>query len=355
VRTTTIHHPPLSPDVELAERCDLAGDHATAINHLVAGTRKRDVEATTRLGKRLLVGDRAPELPGDGARFLDDASKAGGAEAAALLAVLYGVGASREHDLEAALGSLTLAAERGWPDAQRQLAVLAVDGNSAAAGAANDWRALAARVDVAAWRKPPPAAADLSTDPLIRHYPQFVTPAVASWLIEKARGRLSRALVYEALIKKVTVHHTRTNTAAMFNLLQTDLVCVLVQNRISACLGTPFRHCEALTVLHYAEGEEITEHFDFIDPHLPDYPQEIRAKGQRVVTFLIYLNDGYAGGETEFPRLGVSHKGVHCEGLYFVNSLADGSADTRTLHAGRPPRHGEKWIVSQFVRNRPTF
>jgi hypothetical protein len=27
----------------------------------------------------------------------------------------------------------------------------------------------------------------------------------------------------------------------------------------------------------------------------------------------------------------------------------------RTLHAGRPPRAGEKWIVSQFVRNRPVF
>ena len=33
----------------------------------------------------------------------------------------------------------------------------------------------------------------------------------------------------------------------------------------------------------------------------------------------------------------------------------DGSADLRTLHAGRPPRGGEKWIVSQFVRNRRAF
>jgi prolyl 4-hydroxylase len=362
VQTSTTQ--PLSPDVELADQCDRAGAHEDAVKHLVAGTRKQDVEATTRLGKRLLIGDRAPRLPNDGARFLSEASDRGGAEAAALLAVLYAVGASTQHGLKSALDILIVAAERGWVDAQAQLAVLGSDAIYAAddaaaatesADGARDWRRLAARIDLSKWQTPPPAAADLSTDPLVRRYAHFVTPPVACWLIEKARGRLSRALVYEALIKKVTVHHTRTNTAAMFNLLETDLVCVLLQNRMCACLGTPFRHLEAMTVLHYAEGEEITDHYDFIDPKVPNYQQEIREKGQRIVTFLVYLNDDYDGGETAFPRVGVSHKGKRGEGLFFVNSLADGSADLRTLHAGRPPSHGEKWIVSQFVRNRPTF
>src|SRR5690606_4605056 len=106
---------------------------------------------------------------------------------------------------------------------------------------------------------------------------------------------------------------------------------------------------------HYDEGEQITEHFDFVDPNVPDYEQEIASKGQRVVTFLIYLNDDYQGGETEFPRAGISHKGRRGEALFFVNALPDASADLRTLHAGRPPKKGEKWIVSQFMRDRPTL
>ena len=110
-----------------------------------------------------------------------------------------------------------------------------------------------------------------------------------------------------------------------------------------------------MTVLHYAEGEEITEHFDFVDPHVPDYEQEIAQRGQRIATFLIYLNDDYGGGETDFPRVGVSHKGRMTQGIVFINALPDGGADVRTLHAGRPPQRGEKWIVSQFVRNRRTF
>jgi hypothetical protein len=38
--------------------------------------------------------------------------------------------------------------------------------------------------------------------------------------------------------------------------------------------------------------------------------------------------------------------------LYFVNALPDASPDLRTVHAGRPPTAGEKWIVSQFIRDR---
>jgi prolyl 4-hydroxylase len=174
-------------------------------------------------------------------------------------------------------------------------------------------------------------------------------------MIDKARGRLTRALVYEALSKRTTVSETRSNTAATFGLLETDLVCVLAQARMAACAGVPFRHLEPLSVLHYAEGEEITEHFDFVDPDVPDYDRQIASQGQRVVTFLAYLNDDYGGGETDFLKLGLRHKGRRGDGLYFVNARADGSADTRTLHAGRPPTNGEKWIVSQFMRDRPAF
>jgi hypothetical protein len=350
--------PQLSADVRRAEQCDAAGAHADAVQHLVAGAQKRDVEATTRLGKRLLVGDRAPCFPKEGAGLVAEASAGGGAEAAAVLAVLYAVGASERHDLGAALESLIVAAERGWVFAQAQLEVLAA--GLPGAGAPSDdapgderrWRVLGQRVDPAAWCAAPPAS-DLSASPLVRSYPDFASDLVCRWLVDKARDRLSRALVYEALSREVMVRPTRTNTAAVFNLLDTDLVCVLMQLRMAACLKTPLRHFEAATVLHYAEGEEITEHFDFVDPNLPSYAQEIAERGQREVTFLVYLNDDYEGGETAFPRLGISHKGQRGEGLFLVNALPDGSADVRTLHAGRTPRHGEKWIVSQFVRNRP--
>lgn len=345
--------PPLSAGVERAEQCDAAGAHADAIGHLAAAARKHDVEALTRLGKRLLVGDRAPCLPKDGAGLIADASARGGAEAAAVLAVLHAVGASRGHSVQTGLQSLIVAAERGWPAAQAQLSTLAAQPSAAATVAPStgtDWQAVGQSIDLVAWQAPP-AATDLNASPLVRSYAGFASAPVCQWLIEKARGRLSRALVYEAISREVMAKPTRTNTAAVFNIVDTDFVLVLAQLRMSACLGVPLRQFEAITVLHYDAGEEITEHYDFVDPNLPSYAQEIAEKGDRVVTFLVYLNDGYEGGETAFPRLDISHKGSRGEGLFFVNS-EHGRADTRTLHAGRTPIGGEKWIVSQFIRDR---
>jgi prolyl 4-hydroxylase len=348
--------------VRLAESHDAVGAFNEAIKHLVAGTHERDVEATTRLGKRLLVGDRAPFLPKDGANLIADASALGGAEAAALLAVLYALGTSPKHDVAAALECLILAAERGWSQAQAQISVLAAGPLGGAPQASvgipdgdpRRWRELGRRVDLAAWHAVPPST-DLSASPLIRSYDTFVGEPVCRWLIERSRGRLSRALVYEALSKEVTVKPSRTNTAAVFNMLDTDLVFVLMQRRMAACLQVPLRQFEAATVLHYDEGEEITEHYDFVDPQVPNYQQEIAQRGDRLVTFLIYLNEDYGAGQTAFPRLGIDHKGKRGGALFFVNARPDLGADTRTLHAGRAPVSGEKWIVSQFVRDRFVF
>ena len=119
--------------------------------------------------------------------------------------------------------------------------------------------------------------------------------------------------------------------------------------------GVAFRQLEPLSVLHYGTGEQSTEHFDFVDPLTPHYDEEVTAKGERIVTFLLYLNDDYDGGRTEFVNLGIAHKGQCGEGLFFVNALQNGTPDRRTLHAGRPPTRGEKLVVSQFIRNRATF
>jgi len=43
------------------------------------------------------------------------------------------------------------------------------------------------------------------------------------------------------------------------------------------------------------------------------------------------------------------------EGLFFANSLPNGEPDRRTVHGGRPPTRGEKWVVSQFMRGRAMF
>jgi len=330
----------LSPAVARARELDARGRHDDAINELALAAQGSDAEATTQLAKRIIVGDRAPLLPRQGIGLLRDAVNLGSGEAAERLAVISVTGVPGQPDWPQALRLLALADERGFTPARAQLEVLASMG---AAGDATDVpRLLSTR-----------PGSVLHDDPRICAFPDFVSPRVCDWLIERARGRLERALVYDVVNQTDFAGETRTNSAAALSIMEADLVHLLVQSRIAAACGQPVAHMEAPTVLHYAVGETIGDHYDFVDPAHPGYADEIRTRGTRVLTFLVYLNGDYSGGETVFPKLGLSHAGQRGEGMYFVNTLGDGQADVRTLHNGRPPTRGEKWVFSQFVRNRP--
>jgi prolyl 4-hydroxylase len=340
--------PPPS-DLELAEAHDAAGRHDEAINALALGTRSGNLPCMRQLGKRLLAGDRAPLLAAEGARFVLDAAQRGDAEAAARIAALTGLGLYIKPSWPDALRWLVIAAERGWPLAQGQLLALAEADASAAA--ANDWSRLASRLEPTPWQTSPPSR-ELSSDAQIQALDSFISPAVCDWIIGRARGRLTRALVYNAVNQEDYVSSTRTNSVANISLADIELLDVLLQVKMSHACRIPMSHMEAPAVLHYAVGEEASNHYDFVNPDTPDYAAEIARNGQRILTFLIYLNEDYEGGETNFPTLGVSHKGRRGGALFFANAHADLMPDMRMLHAGRTPARGEKWIVSQFIRSR---
>ena len=107
-----------------AAQHDAAGRHYEAIDELARATQAGDIEAMTELGKRLVIGDRAPLLPEDGTRFLADAMQAGSSEAALRLATMAALGAHVEQSWGHALGLLVRAADQGSESAHSQLSVL---------------------------------------------------------------------------------------------------------------------------------------------------------------------------------------------------------------------------------------
>ena len=336
----------------LAAQHDAAGRHDEAINELARATQAGDIDAMTELGKRLVLGDRAPLLPEDGARFLADAMRAGSTEAALRLATMAALGAHTEQSWPTALALLVRAAEQGSQSARGQLCVLARRARTDSPP--EGWRGVAAGIDLGAWLAPAPGVT-LHEQPTVRYFPKLVPDEACDWIISRSRGRLRRALIYDPEHGREVADRMRTNSATGFDLMDADVVQIAIQHRMARLIGVPVHHMEGPTVLHYEIGQEITEHFDFVNPRIPRYDEEIRTRGERIGTFLVYLNDDYGGGETEFPQLGVRHKGRRREGLYFTNALPDGTPDHRMVHAGRPPTSGEKWIVSQFVRSRPAL
>jgi hypothetical protein len=98
-------------------------------------------------------------------------------------------------------------------------------------------------------------------------------------------------------------------------------------------------------------GEAFLPHYDFFNPTLPSFAQELELLGQRIATGIVWLNDGYSGGETEFPSLNRRFKGAMGDALIFWNVDGLGQPDPRALHAGLPPTRGQKWVLSQWMRS----
>ena len=334
--------------LELARALDAEGRHADAIDWLALAAQAGDAEALTSLGLRLIVGKDAPFLPADGARLLANAADAGGAQGMEHLAVLIGGGFYARQSWDAALDLLGRAAEAGSASAQTQLQMLA--GRDCGA---EPWTDLRRAVDLAAWTSAPEPEI-LSASPRVMTVAKLVPPAVCDWITGQCAGRMMRAELYDpATGRSVAGTETRLNQIANFNLAETNLANLLVQARMAAAIGASMPMLEPFAVLHYSPGEEYGEHVDFLDPAIPAYAAELAQRGQRVATCLIYLNDDYEGGETEFPQLGLSFKGQKGDALIFFNADAAGQPDRRTVHAGRTPTSGEKWLLSQFFRNRP--
>jgi prolyl 4-hydroxylase len=192
----------------------------------------------------------------------------------------------------------------------------------------------------------------LSPGPAIFAIEGFLSHATCDWLKDRATAMAEPALVYDPETGEGRREGVRTNAAAQFDLERMDVVLAVVRERIARAAGLPVPGLEWTQVLHYAVGQTFDWHVDWLDPATPGYAADLAARGQRIATFLVYLNDDFEGGETAFEAGGLRHRGRKGDALMWANTLPDGSIDRRTRHAGLPPTRGEKWLLSQWLRGR---
>lgn len=327
-----------------------AGHYEEAVQLLARAGSEDHAPALSLLGGQLMTGRGVKPDFASGLTLIRRAAELGGAYACAVVAATHCFGLDGPPDWSTGLDQLQRSAELGYEPAQVQLRIMAeLRGPQPAAAT---WGNLRRGIDLAGWRSPP-VAETLSADPEISIVRGLAPKAACDWLISSVRDRLQRALVHNPDTHLQTQNDIRTNSNAMFRLTDANLIVLLLQERLAAAAAVDVRSMEGPQVLHYAPGEQYRRHFDFMEPDMAGNAGAIDRYGQRIATLLVYLNQGFEGGETDFATLGLRYKGAAGDALMFRNVDHAGKPDRRMAHAGLPPASGEKWLFSQWVRDRP--
>nr|WP_294848516.1 2OG-Fe(II) oxygenase [uncultured Sphingomonas sp.] len=318
-----------------------AEDRAALENSARSGQPDKQFE----LACHLLAHPQKPQDWVDAAALFESAAAAGFPDAIERCALLEAIGMGRSADWNRAFDRLADAANRGSARATGALATLS---DQEIGG--GDMQSRRRSLDPSRILRAP-SHQELSINPLIRTYEGFATARECQWLIDSARSRLAPAQVADPRTNRLGPDPARSNTSAAFTFADLDLVMEAIRARISNAVGIPLAAFEAPQILHYEVGQEFRPHVDYLEPSSPLFAEELARRGQRAATFLLYLNDDFGGGETAFPRLDIRYRGQTGDAILFANVGPMGNPDPRTVHAGEAPTHGQKWILSQWIRD----
>ncbi len=309
--------PTLAPAIALAQ----AGRIHEAVVLLGQLADQGDAEALVLLADIHWQGGPVTQDPSKARDYYRRGSDAGHHRAAVVYTNLLASGVSGEVD---------------WPSALRRLRQEALTDPDRA-------RALAriAAMDLTEQGEPRsiPSGEHLSEHPQVTIFPQLFTADECEFLLQIAESGFRASTIVDAQGREVP-HPLRSSDGAPLHWMIEDPAVNALNRRLAAASGTAYDQAEPLLILRYRPGQEYRRHFDAL-PGL---------ENQRVSTALVYLNDSYSGGETEFPQASLKVRGQRGDAIVFQNTAADGRADPMSEHAGLPVVEGVKYLASRWIR-----
>jgi len=182
--------------------------------------------------------------------------------------------------------------------------------------------------------------------------PGFLSEQECNQVIDMARNRTSRSQGWNTEDGTQTVSDYRTSEHMFIQRSETPLI-ESIEQRVAAYTRFPVANQEAIQVVHYEPGKYYKVHWDYFDPKWAGSASAFARGGNRICTFMIYLNtipEGY-GGETYFNRAGLSVRPDMGKGCMWFNLFPNRAVDQTSSHEGRPPKEPyEKWIATIWVR-----
>ena len=182
--------------------------------------------------------------------------------------------------------------------------------------------------------------------------PNFLTESQCNQLIELAKPTVTRSTGFNVGDGTESYSENRTSEHTFLPKNANQLV-TLVEEMVSRQTNLPVESQEGIQIAHYVPGQHFGLHHDYFDPRFKGAEVTLSRGGQRVLTFMIYLNsipEGY-GGETYFNHAGMSVKPDIGKACLWYNVFPNMGIDVSTMHEGRTPKEPyEKWIATIWVR-----
>jgi prolyl 4-hydroxylase len=184
-------------------------------------------------------------------------------------------------------------------------------------------------------------------NPRVVVFSGFLNDEECDALKAAALERLTRSLTVEDSTGASVVNEVRTSDGMFFKRAEFP-VLEDIEKRISTLLQWPVERGEDMQVLRYRPGAEYRPHYDYFAANAPGAATVLKRGGQRVGTFLMYLNSPEGGGATIFPDIDLEIAPVKGNALFFAYERDDPSS--RTLHGSAPVLVGEKWVATKWLR-----
>jgi len=122
-----------------------------------------------------------------------------------------------------------------------------------------------------------------------------------------------------------------------------------LNRKICAALDANPAYAEATQGQYYEVGQEFKAHTDYFEAYeLERF--STATWGQRTWTFMVYLNEPAAGGETHFVDAGFAFRPKLGQAVIWNNLHPDGQPSAHTLHQGMPVTSGAKAIITKWFR-----
>jgi prolyl 4-hydroxylase len=315
------HAMPRNPLLNQAIALSGAGRNAEAVALLRQVASTGDPEALGALAEATWRGGLVEQDPVAARRLYEQAAAKRHANAALIITNLLASGVAGKRDWGGALARLR--AEAGLHPARKRalelIEAMALDANG-------DPTAV-------------PDGRRLSEDPEVVHFSGLLTPDECRHLMQASGNAFEPSMVYDSS-RRLVRDEIRTSDGATIHWLIEDPAVVALNRRIAAISRSAYENGEALALLRYSPGQEYRPHFDFVGG----------TANRRLLTALIYLNDGYEGGATRFVRTGLTVKGSTGDVVLFRNEGADGGPNPLSEHAGLPVTKGQKFLATRWIR-----